>query len=202
MDENWNVPALVGENAESAAEAAEQAREDAVHAASNPDQEMADPDVSYTTMAVVDGIVISSQQCAYDDCTSELANSRGGTFCAYHEHLHGAKCHVKNCNVQKIAGTQACQEHQEQWNKHVQLHQQHTQAGVRMLQRQNESLPWQPLIQQTHQPHDEATVDIQRDNFFTPNCFYCVKTICAPCGEKIHNTIIYEFGSDITSLDD
>ena len=54
-----------------------------------------------------------------------------------------------------------------------------------MLQRQNESLPWQPLIQQTHQPHDEATVDIQRDNYSTPNCFYCVETICAPCGVVI-----------------
>ena len=54
-----------------------------------------------------------------------------------------------------------------------------------MLQRQNESLPWQPLIQQTHQPHDEATVDIQRDNYFTPNRFYCVETICAPCGVVI-----------------
>ena len=186
MDENRNVPALVEENADLAADAAEQAREDAVHAASNPDQEMADPNVSYTTMAVVDGIVISSQHCAYDDCTSELANSRGAAFCAYHEHLHGAKCRVKNCNVQKIAGTQACEEHQGQWNKHVQRHKQQTQAGARrMLQRQNQSLPWQPSIQHTHQPHDEASVDIQRDNYFTPNRFYCVETICAPCGVVI-----------------
>jgi hypothetical protein len=81
MDENRNVPALVRENADLAAEAAKQAREDAVHAASNPDQEMADPNVSYTTMAVVDGIVITLQHCVYDDCISELANSRGGTFC-------------------------------------------------------------------------------------------------------------------------
>ena len=51
--------------------------------------------------------------------------------------------------------------------------------------RQNESLPWQPQIQQAHQPHDEATVDIQRENYFTPNCFYCVETICAPCGVVI-----------------
>jgi hypothetical protein len=65
-------------------------------------------------------------------------------------------------------------------------HQQQTQAGVRrMLHRQNESLPWQPLIQQTHQPHDEATVDIQKDSYFTPNCFYCVETICAQCGVVI-----------------
>ena len=60
MDENRNVPALVGENADSATEAAEQARQDAVHAAFNADQEMADPNVLYTTMTVVDGIVISS----------------------------------------------------------------------------------------------------------------------------------------------
>ena len=186
MDENGNVPALVGENADLAAEAAEQAREDAVHAASSVDQEMADPNISYTTMAVVDGIVITSQHCAYDDCISELANSRGGVFCAYHEHLHGAKCRVKNCDVQKIAGTQACEEHQEQWNKHAHYRRQEAQAGVRrMLQRQNEPLPWQPLIEQTNQPHDEPPVDIQRENCFTPNRFYCVETICAPCGVVI-----------------
>ena len=65
MDENQNVPAYVGENADLAAEDAEQAREAALHAASNPDQEMADPNISYITMAVVDGIVITSQHCAY-----------------------------------------------------------------------------------------------------------------------------------------
>ena len=60
MDENRNVPALTGENAGLAAEAAEQARENAVHAASVADQEMdVNLDGSYVTMAVVDGIVIS-----------------------------------------------------------------------------------------------------------------------------------------------
>jgi hypothetical protein len=43
MDENWNILALVKENATLAAGAAEQAREDAEHAASDSDQEMADP---------------------------------------------------------------------------------------------------------------------------------------------------------------
>ena len=51
--------------------------------------------------------------------------------------------------------------------------------------RQNETLPWQPQIQQAHQPHDEATVDIQREHYFTPNRFYCVETICALCGVVI-----------------
>ena len=39
MDENQNVPAYVGENADLAAEDAEQAREAALHAASETDQE-------------------------------------------------------------------------------------------------------------------------------------------------------------------
>jgi hypothetical protein len=186
IDENQNVPALVGDNANLAAEAAEQARQNAMHTASDTDQEMDDPNESYTTMAVVDGICIPSQHCAYDNCTSELANSRGGSFCAYHEHLHGARCRMKNCNVEKIAGTQACEIHQEQWNKHVHHHQRQTFSGARrMLQRPNESLPWQPAMQINHQPHDEPTVDNPRDNYFTPNRFYCVETICAPCGVVI-----------------
>ena len=103
-----------------------------------------------------------------------------------HEHFHGVKCHVKNCNVQKVAGTQACERHQEQWNRHVQHHSRQTFAGARrVFQRQNEHLPWQPTIQTNQQPHDEPTPDIQRDNHFTPNHFYCVETICAPCGVVI-----------------
>ena len=62
VDENWNVPALVGEGAELAAE---QARQTASHSASIADQEMADnnPNNSYITMVVVDGIVISPPVC-------------------------------------------------------------------------------------------------------------------------------------------
>ena len=131
-------------------------------------------------MAVVDGIVISLPHCAYDDCISELANSRARSFCALHEFLHGAKCCVRNCNIQKVAGTQACERHQAIWNRHVQHHNRHTFARTRrMLQRPNEQLPWQPTIQRNHQPHDEPTPDIPRDNYFTPNHFYCVGTICA-----------------------
>ena len=40
-------------------------------------------------------------------------------------------------------------------------------------------------MQINHQPHDEPTVDNPRDNYFTPNRFYCVETICAPCGVVI-----------------
>ena len=98
---------------------------------------------------------------------------------------NGAKCRVKNCNVQKVAGTQACERHQEQWNKYIH-HCQHTFTGARrILQRANEQLPWQPIVQSNHQPHDEPTPDISREIYFIPNHFYCVETICAPCGVVI-----------------
>ena len=126
IDENHDVPALTGDNAGLAAEAADQARENAMHAASVDEEMDVDLNDSYVTMAVVDGIVISPPHCAYDNCISELANSRGGSFCAFHEHLHGAKCRVRNCDVQKVAGTQACERHQQQWNRHVQCHQRQT----------------------------------------------------------------------------
>ena len=67
MDENRAVPELLGEDAELAAEAAEQARQNALETA-NQEMDIDDPpahaaSASYTTMAVVDGIVISSSVC-------------------------------------------------------------------------------------------------------------------------------------------
>ena len=55
-------------------------------------------------------------------------------------------------------------------------------AGVkRMLQRPNESNPWKPG--RTFQPHDDNDdLEIQQNNYFGPGQFYCIKTICAPCG--------------------
>ena len=67
VDENRAVPALVGEGADLAAEAAEQARQTAFEAGSEIDDDMSIDDQpahnSYTTMAVVDGIVISPSVC-------------------------------------------------------------------------------------------------------------------------------------------
>jgi hypothetical protein len=86
----------------------------------------------------------------------------------------------------KVVGTQACERHQEQWNRHLQHHGQHIFSGARrMLQRLNEHLPWQLTVQRNHQPHDEPTPDIQRDSYFTADHFYCVETMCAPCGVVI-----------------
>ena len=77
-----------------------------------------DEDVAPVKMIVMDGIVMGPTHCAYDNCTSELANARGGAFCRFHDHQHGAKCRVRDCTSTKKSGTQACSEHQGEWKKH------------------------------------------------------------------------------------
>jgi hypothetical protein len=55
-----------------------------------------------------------------------------------------------------------------------------------MLQRPNEINPWQPGLRRTFQPHDDGNeVEIPRKHYFGPGQFYCVETICAPCGVVI-----------------
>lgn len=124
------------------------------------------------------------QHCAYDGCTSDLLNARGGVFCAYHEDQYGAKCRVRDCSNDKVVGTQACAMHQQIWRKHVNDHSRANLTGVcRMLQRPNEQLPWQSENNRSLQPHDEEASSVpQRKHFFSPSRFYCVETICAPCG--------------------
>lgn len=49
-------------------------------------------------------------------------------------------------------------------------------------------MPWQTPLNRTAQPHDEPPVNeeqIQRKHYFAPSRFYCVETICAPCGVVI-----------------
>ena len=93
---------------------------------------------------------------------------------------------MHNCNNQKVSGTQACQQHRREWDKHVQNHSRHTFHGARrLLQRPGENMPWQPVAHVNLQPHDEHTPETQRRNYFTASRFYCVETICAPCGTVI-----------------
>ena len=54
-----------------------------------------------------------------------------------------------------------------------------------MLQRPNENMPWQSAPHVNAQPHDEPTPETQRSNYFTAPHFYCIETICAPCGVVI-----------------
>ena len=44
---------------------------------------------------------------------------------------------------------------------------------------------WHGSVQPNVQPHDEPMPEVQYSNYFTPCRFYCVETICAPCGVVI-----------------
>ncbi|KAF8232531.1 hypothetical protein L208DRAFT_1169689, partial [Tricholoma matsutake] len=83
-------------------------------------------------LVVLDGIVTGPSVCALYwhlnvvayikflvlciwDCTAELANARGGVFCALHETHYGAKCQVVGCSNPKVAGIQACEQHWTDW---------------------------------------------------------------------------------------
>ena len=55
-----------------------------------------------------------------------------------------------------------------------------------MLRQSAENLEWLPSRQRDPLPHD-GPVPSERENksYFSPNRFYCVETICAPCGTVI-----------------
>jgi hypothetical protein len=181
-DENRPVPALVGEGADLAAADAAQAQSDAQQNQAASDMNI-DENVAPVKMIVMDGIVMGPTHCAYDNCTSELANARSGMFCTFHDSQYGAKCYVRGCTSTKKSGTQASSEHQGEWKKHLHSRSKQSLAGVkRMLQWPAETLPWKPSTERPVQPHDQPTTETQGKHFFGPSRFYCVETICSPCG--------------------
>ena len=106
----------------------------------------------------------------------------------FHELQYGAKCHVRYCNNIKVNPSQACEEHQSLWRKHVQHCSCAALAGIkRMLQRPGETMPWQTETRGTGiEAHDEETCPRNKiSHFFSPARFYCVETACAPCGAVI-----------------
>ena len=55
-----------------------------------------------------------------------------------------------------------------------------------MLQRPEERNPWQPGLRRTTQAHDDnENVEVPRKHYFGPAKYYCVETVCAPCGVVI-----------------
>ena len=99
-----------------------------------------------------------------------------------------SKCLVHGCNNRRLERTLACQEHQPQWCKHAKNSKRHNQAGVhRMLQRPGENNPWEPNRRGPNpQQHDDPNAEPQEPpNYFRAGRFYCVETICAPCGVVI-----------------
>ena len=57
-------------------------------------------------------------------------------------------------------GTQACQQHQRDWNRYLHSHTRQGLSGFRrMLRRPGENLPWQPNTTENIQLHDEPAVE-------------------------------------------
>jgi hypothetical protein len=95
---------------------------------------------------------------------------------------------MRDSAQRKLPATQACEEHQEQWYKHVVRYGRQTLLGFNRLVRRSdtESLLWLPQRRQPAAPHDEdAAAAPPHPNYFKAPRFYCVETICAPCGVVI-----------------
>jgi hypothetical protein len=153
-----------------------------------PDELMdIDDPSSIVKMAVLDGIVMGHTHCAFEDCTEDLVNARNGVFCDEHEALHRGLCRIRGCTNAKVTGSQACEEHQENWYAHVVRYGRQSILGIcRMLRRtEEERLEWLPDTARQVQPHDEPAPARRRGNYFIAPRFYCVETICAPCGVVI-----------------
>ena len=81
----------------------------------------------------------------------------------------------------KPLGTQACHQHKAEWSKYEFSHKPAIYSGMkRVLRRPGEN---EPATERVSQPHDEPASDTQMSkNYFSAKRFYCVETICAPCG--------------------
>ena len=186
VDENHIVPALEGEDADLAVQDAAQARLNAHNAMDIDD---IDDDKAPVKLVVMDGQVMGPRHCAYDNCTADLSNARLGVFCIEHELLRGHLCRMRNCENPKATGIHTCAQHRNRWNSHVTRYGRQSACGVsRIIRRtEEERLPWLPIHNQEFQPHDEPGhgEEVPKDNYFRAPRFYCVETICAPCGVVI-----------------
>ncbi|EDR04206.1 uncharacterized protein LACBIDRAFT_304897 [Laccaria bicolor S238N-H82] len=139
-------------------------------------------------MLTLDGVVMGPQICAFDDCTNDLLNARGGALCATHEASLANKCRVVGCSKDKIQGTQACAEHVADWKKSIHDRSKATINGIRrVLQCPGERQEWQNVPDAAIQrPHDDEVETenpqptIKRKTYFSPNRSYCVETACSP----------------------
>ena len=107
---------------------------------------------------------------------AELANARGGAFCALHELEYGARCRVVGCLNQKATGIQACEQHRADWTRfQTSSSRQKLSEFWRMVRRQGETLPWESAPVPNPQRHDEDMPEIQWSNYFTPRHFIALK---------------------------
>jgi hypothetical protein len=187
VDENRTVPTFMGE------------RENIDIGSNDSDDRMDVDDASEDAkndtvkssvhMVVLDGIVMGPKHCAFEGCTADLANYQTGVYCQQHVNSYGNICHMTGCTNSKLDGTLTCLQHQNQWNSHVVRFGRSSLLGVQRLLRRSEveGLPWVQASDRTVHPHDQPAPQrtTQVQNHFVAPRFYCVETICAPCGVVI-----------------
>jgi len=107
-----------------------------------------------------------------------------------HHIQYANQCLVHDCTNNRVENTSACQTHQPEWNKYIKYRTCNVQSGIhRMLQRPGESQAWNPQRRgpnrRCHDNNDDDEEPPPFPNFFGPARYYCVETICAPCGVVI-----------------
>jgi hypothetical protein len=189
VDEHQKVPVFTGEQ-EIVDVMNDNSDEDRMDVDESSDISETETGRAPVQMVVMDGIVIGPKHCAFEDCTADLANYQTGVYCQLHEDLYGNICHMIGCSNPKVDNTRTCSQHQSQWNSHIVRFGRSNLLGVQRLIRrsEHEQLPWVPISEHTVQPHDQPAPQRSgpqlKHHFIAPR-FYCVETICAPCGVVI-----------------
>jgi hypothetical protein len=186
VDENQTIPAFTGEREN--LDNVDDDSEDKMDVDDHLDSSMKDVKAS-VHMVILDGIVMGPKHCAFGDCTADLVNYQTGIYCQQHKDLYGERCHMVDCMNSKLDGTLACLQHQRQWNSHVVRFGRSNLLGVQRLLRRSETegLPWVQVSDRPSHPHDQPAPQqsSQVKHHFVAPRFYCVETICAPCGVVI-----------------
>ncbi|KAF9492910.1 hypothetical protein BDN71DRAFT_1591371 [Pleurotus eryngii] len=196
-DENCDVPEYAGPAVAAAVADAEAMDVDNVPAndAPGPAGGVALHTNADVCMVVIDGIVMGPRHCAIAGCEAGLLNAQTGVFCQEHEEEMEDHCRMKGCNKNKVGRTQACEDHQEQWRTFHGRYANTSLLGVQQILRraQEERQEWIPHAagaeELEHDNLEEQEVEqvsgTKYNNYFSAPRFYCVETICAPCGVVI-----------------
>ena len=146
VDENQPVPVLVEEDAFLAYIDYQNIQHNAVeqNTENTNSASISEVPVGICNIVVVEGIVIDVQHCAFEGCLAAFINTWEGVFCEAHELVYGDKCYIHGCEIIKVQDTQACMEHQSDWQQYIQQYSRENFSGIcRMLQRPDEENIWQ-----------------------------------------------------------
>ena len=109
---------------------------------------------------------------------------------------------MRDCDRPKVAPSHTCAIHQNRWCQHIIRHGRQSLLGIHRLIRcsEEEHVERLPQRNQRVQPHDEDPgSESRKDNYFVPPCFYCVETICAPCG-AVHAWTLFDKSESPTQI--